>query len=135
MIVRHIPVDYCAQVWPNVTKYIADAQQYAGDDYTVDQVKGLICSGQWMLLVAVDEQGAIHGAAAVNFINMPNDRIAFITFIGGKLVSSKDTYAQMVQIFKQFGATKIQGAVRESMAIFSHRYGFEERYRIVEAKL
>jgi hypothetical protein len=135
MIVRHVPTDYCAQVWPNVTKYIDDARQYAGDDYTLDQIKGLVCSGQWMLLVAVDEQGAIHGAAAVNFINMPNDRIAFVTFIGGKLISSKDTYAQMVQIFKQFGATKIQGAVRESMAIFSHRYGFEERYKIVEARI
>jgi hypothetical protein len=135
MIVKHVNTSYCAQLWPSVEKHIAEAHKYGGDDYTLDQVKAFICRGDWLLLVAVDEQGAIHGAATVSFLNMPNDRIAFITFIGGKLISSKDTYAQMVQIFKQFGATKIQGAARESIARLWHRYGFEERYRIVEAKI
>jgi hypothetical protein len=135
MIVKHVHVNYCAQTWPFVEKYIVDALKYGGDDYTLDQIKAYVCSGQWLLLVAVDEQGALHGAATVSFLNMPNDRIAFITFIGGRLISSRDTYAQMGQIFKQLGATKIQGAARESIARLWHRYGFEERYRIVEAKI
>jgi len=135
MIVEHVHVNYCAQIWPIVEKYIAEALKYGGDDYTLEQTKAFVCNGQWMLLVAVDEQGVIHGAATVTFMNMPNDRIAFITFIGGRLISSRDTYAQMVQIFKQLGATKVQGAARESIARLWHRYGFEERYRIVEVKL
>jgi len=135
MIVKHVNVNYCAQVWPDVEKHIAEAQKYGGDDYTLEQVKSYVCTGQWLLLVAVDEQGAIHGAATVTFLNMPNDRIAFITFIGGRLISNKDTYAQMASIFKQLGATKIQGAARESIARLWSRYGFEERYRIVEAKI
>jgi hypothetical protein len=135
MIVKQIHVNYCAQVWPSVEKYIVEANKYGGDDYTLDQVKAYVCSGQWLLLVAVDEQGAIHGAATVSFLNMPNDRIAFITFIGGRLISNKETYAQMVKIFKSLGATKIQGAARESIARLWSRYGFEERYRIVEAKI
>ena len=135
MIVKHVSTNYCAQIWPSVEKHIAEANKHGGDDYTLDQVKAFVCRGEWLLLVAVDEQGAIHGAATVSFLNMPNDRIAFITFIGGRLISSKETYAQMVQLFKQFGATKIQGAARESIARLWHRYGFEERYRIVEAKI
>ena len=135
MIVKHVSTNYCAQVWPSVEKHIVSALEYGGDDYTLDQVKAFVCKGEWLLLVAVDEQGAIHGAATVSFLNMPNARIAFITFIGGKLISSRDTYAQMVQIFKQFGATKIQGAARESIARLWHRYGFEEKYRIVEASI
>ena len=135
MIVKQVHVNYCAQAWPNVKKHIAEALKYGGDDYTLEQVKLFVCNGQWLLLVAVDEQGAIHGAATVSFLNMPNDRIAFITFIGGRLISSRDTYAQMVKIFKQLGATKVQGAARESIARLWHRYGFEERYRIVEAKI
>ena len=135
MIVKHVNVNYCAQIWPLVEGYIVDANKYGGGDYTIDQVKAFICSGQWMLLVAVDEQETIHGAATVTFLNMPNDRIAFITFIGGKLISSRDTYAQMTNIFKQLGATKVQGAARESIARLWRRYGFEERYRIVEAKI
>jgi len=135
MIVKHVPINYCAQTWGSVEKYIKDALVYGGDDYTIDQVKAFVCSGSWLLLVAVDEQDVIHGAATVNFINMPNDRVAFITFIGGRLISSRDTYAQMVKILKHFGATKIQGAAREAIARLWHRYGFEERYRIVETKI
>ena len=135
MIVKHVSVNYCAQVWPSVEKYIIDALQYGGDDYKLDQIKAFVCSGQWLLLIAVDEQGAIHGAATITFLNMPNDRIVFITFIGGRLISNRDTYAQMVNIFKQLGATKIQGAARESIARLWSRYGFKERYRIVEAKI
>jgi hypothetical protein len=135
MIVKQVHLNYCAQAWSNVEKHIAEALKYGGDDYTLEQVKLFVCNGQWLLLVAVDEQDAIHGAATVSFLNMPNDRIAFITFIGGRLISSRDTYAQMVKIFKQLGATKVQGAARESIARLWHRYGFEERYRIVEAKI
>jgi hypothetical protein len=135
MIIRNVNVNYCAQIWPGIEKYIVEANKYGGDDYTLDQIKSFVCSGQWLLLVAVDEQGALHGAATVSFLNMPNDRIAFVTAIGGKLISSKDTYAQMVEIFKQLGATKIQGAARESIARLWSRYGFEERYRIVEARI
>jgi len=123
------------QVWPLVEKYIIDALQYGGDDYTLDQVKVFLANGQWILLVAADEQNVIHGAATVNFINYPNDRVAFITFIGGKLISNKDTFAQLKTVLNGFGATKIQGAAREAIARLWSRYGFEKRYIIVEAKI
>lgn len=135
LTVKAISPQYISQAWPLVEKYIADAQQYCGNDYTVEQVKVYLANGQWVLLVAADEEGAVHGAATVNVFNMPNDRIAFITFIGGKLISNKDTYSQMAGILKGFGATKIQGAARESIARLWRRYGFEERYRIVETKI
>jgi len=135
LTVRHIPVQFIAQTWPLVEKYIVDAQQYGGDDYTVEQVQVYLSTGQWVLVVAVDEQGVIHGAATVTFINYPKDRVAFITFIGGKLVSSKDVVAQLGIVLKGFGATKIQGAARESIARLWHRFGFEERYRVVELKV
>jgi hypothetical protein len=87
------------------------------------------------LVVAVDDEGAIHGAATVSFLNYPNDRVAFITFIGGKLISNKDTFEQFKNLLKANGATKIQGAAREAIARLWSRYGFEERYRIVETKI
>jgi len=133
--VAHIPTQYVAQAWPMIEKYIVEAQQYGGDDYTIDQVKVYLSTGQWILLAALDEQKQFHGAATVSFLNYPNYRAAFITFIGGKLVSNKDTFAQMSTILKELGATRIQGAARESIARLWRRFGFEERYRIVETKL
>jgi hypothetical protein len=126
---------YVSQVWPVVEEYLDSAQQYCGDDYTLDQIKVYVTSGQWVLVVAVDDAGKFHGAATVSFINYPNSRVAFVTFIGGKLISNKETFAQFKAILKVYGATKIQGAAREAIARLWSRYGFEERYRIVETNI
>jgi len=123
------------QAWPLVEGFLAQALEWGGDDYTVEQAKVYLARGDWMLVVAVDEENKIYGAAAVNFNSMPNDRVAFVVAIGGKLISSQDTYTQFTALLKAHGATKIQGAARESIARLWTRYGFKERYRIVEAKL
>jgi len=135
LVIRHVPVQYVNQVWPMVERFISNAQAYCGDDYTVEQVKVYVSSGQWLLVVAADYEGAIQGAATVSFLNYPNDRVAFVTFIGGKLISNKDTFGQFKDLLKANGATKIQGAAREAIARLWSRYGFEERYRIVETKI
>jgi len=133
--VKTVPVELVHQTWPLVEGFLAEALKWGEDDYTKEQAKALLAQGNWLLLVVVDEENKIHGAVSVNFINMPNDRIAFITALGGKLISNKDTHAQLCQVLKGYGATKIQGAARESVARLWHRYGFEERYIIVEAKI
>jgi hypothetical protein len=123
------------QTWPLVEGFLAEALKWGEDDYTSEQAKVMLANGQWMLVVAVDEENTIHGAAAINFNNMPNDRVAFVVAIGGKLISNQETYAQFTALLKAHGATKIQGAAREAIARLWTRYGFKERYRIVEAKI
>lgn len=133
--IQPVPVQYFHHTWPLVEKFIVDALQWGGEDYTLEQVKALLAKGEWLLVVAADEQNGIHGASAVNIFNMPNDRVAFVVAIGGKLISNQDTFSQFSTLLKSYGATKIQGAARESIARLWTRYGFKERYRIVEAKL
>jgi hypothetical protein len=135
LTIKPVPVSSFHQAWPLVEEFLEEALKWGEDDYTKDQAKALLAQGSWLLLVAVDEEQVVHGAASVNFINMPNDRVAFVTAIGGKLISNKDTYAQLCEVLKGFGATKIQGAARESIARLWSRYGFKERYIIVEAKI
>lgn len=135
LIVQPVPVAYFHQTWPLVEKFIGDALSWGGDDYTLDQVKNLLARGDWLLVVAADETNGIHGASAINLFNMPNDRVAFVVAIGGKLISNQDTFKQFSNLLKSYGATKIQGAARESIARLWTRYGFKERYRIVEAKI
>ena len=133
--VQLVPLSLIHTTWPLVKTFIEDALQWGEDDYTIEQAKVYITKGDWMLLVAVDEEGLIHGAAAVNVYNMPNARVAFVVAIGGRLISSDETYAQLCSLLKSFGATKIRGVARESIAKLWKRYGFEERYILVEAKL
>ena len=123
------------QTWPKVESFIeASVLQSDVDDYTVDQIKQLCVQGQWVLLVAV-EDGEIWGAGTILFYNRPNDRVALVTSIGGRLISSSDTFAQLKKFAVSNGATMIEGAVRESIARLWKRYGFTEKYRIVGVKL
>jgi hypothetical protein len=135
LTVHPVLLQHVHQTWPLVEGYLAEALKWGEDDYTAEQAKTYLAKGDWLLVVAVDEEKAIKGAAAINFFNMPNDRVAFVIAIGGKLISNQDTYKQFSELLKSYGATKIQGAAREAIARLWTRYGFKERYRIVEARL
>jgi len=133
MKIQHVDTTYIHQTWPLVQDYIKWALDYQ-TDYTLEHVKTFLSNGSWMLIVAADDSG-IRGAAVVNFINRPNDRVAFIVAMGGKLISSKETFTEFSALLKAFGATYIEGAARESIARLWTRYGLEEKYRIVGVKL
>jgi hypothetical protein len=135
MIAKPVPLEFAAQTWDLVVPHIQEAIKYSGGDYTIDQIKMFVLMGQWLLVVVVDEENNIYGACTVSFINYPNHRVAFVTAIGGKLISNKATFKQLCEIVKSKGATKIQGAARESIARLWRRYGFKERYITVEYKL
>jgi len=135
LIIRPVQPQYVHQTWPLVEKFIADAAQYGGDDYTVEQIKVFLANGEWLLVVAVDEQGAIHGAMTASFINYPNDRVAFVTATGGKMIINADSLEQLKAILKQMGATKIQAAARPAMVKLLSRTGFYERYTTVETRV
>jgi len=136
LTVQPVNVAHFHQTWPLVEKFLSDALKWGDDDYTIEQAKVNIANGVWMLVVAVDAENKIHGASIINIYNMPNDRIAFVVAVGGKLISSQEVYAQFCQLLKAHGATKIQGAARESVAkLWAKKYNFKERYRIVEAKI
>ena len=135
MKIQYVPVEYIHQTWPLVEGYVSSALEYSHGEYTPDQAKVYLSNGQWALYVAVDDAGALHGAGAVQFNNMPNDRVAFVMAIGGKLFTSRDTWQQFVDLLKARGATRVEGAARESIARLWKRYGFEEKYRIVGVAL
>lgn len=135
MIVQHVPVEFVAQTWPLVEKYISSAEKFGGDDYTADQIKVYLAKNLWTLLVAVDENNQVQGAATVAFQNYPNDRVAFVTTMGGTMMVNEEVLGGLKQALKGFGATKIQGAMRQSMVRLSKKIGFVERYTVVELKI
>lgn len=135
LIVQPVPVQHFHQTWPLVEELFAKANKYDSGDYTLEQIKGLLASGSWVLLVAVDEKNDIHGAAAISFYNMPNYRVGFITAMAGKAIVNKDVYEQVCSFIKANGATRIQCAARESAARLYKQVGMEERHIIMETKL
>ena len=109
---------YIHQTWPLVEGYIADSvNKGLGEgsaDYSVDNVLGYVSSGQWILIVAVEDSNVI-GAMTMSFINYPLNRVAFVTATGGRFIINKDTFEQLQTIAKYHGATKIQAMARPAM--------------------
>lgn len=138
LTIRHVEATHVQQVWPFVREYIAEAFAKGLDfpeetkDYNIDHVQAFLAMGQWTLMVAVDEQGQVHGACTISFINYPMHRVAFVTAIGGKLISNQDTFEQFSKILKAYGVTKIQGFAREAIVRLWKRYNFEPRHTLVE---
>ena len=133
--VQPVGTQYVHQTWPLVEDLFIRANKHDPGDYTVDQIKGLLASGSWVLLVAIDEEQNIHGAASISFFNMPNYRVGFITAMAGKAIVNEDVYGQVCSFIKANGATRVQCAARESAARLYKQVGMEERHIIMETKL
>jgi hypothetical protein len=135
MNIRTVGQQYINQTWHLVKGYIAESQKHGGGDYNTEHVKVYLTTGQWILIVAVDENNVIHGAMTITFNNYPNHRVAFITATGGRGIITRDTLKQLKEILKDLGATRIRSAVRPSMERLLYRVGFFKRYTIAETQI
>jgi hypothetical protein len=136
MIVQPVLTENISQVWSLVENYIAKALKFAKGDYNEEHAKVYLTNGSWQMFVAVDDDGSVNGACTVQFINRPNDRVAFVTAIGGKFISDSDTFGNFKEALKSYGATKIEGAARPSIKrLWESKLGFAEKYSIVETSL
>lgn len=138
MRIQPVSLEYVNQTWPLVEGYIASALD-DGDLgealYNLHHIRGYVTSGAWLLCVAVDENNTIHGAGTISFINHPIHRVAFVTTVGGRLISNRDTVEQVKNIARVNGATVLQAFGRPSIVRLWRRYNFESRNTLVEVLL
>jgi hypothetical protein len=133
--IKYVPLANVDQTWEFIEKYVESTIPFNGGDYTVDQIRLYLNTGQWLLIVAVNESNKILGAAGVSFVNFPNYRAGYVNFMAGKLICSKATYEEFCAILRSHGATRVRGAARDSAARLYAKFGLKERYKIVEAKI
>ena len=139
LTVKVVEPHFVQQSWPVVEQYIVAALKKGADfpeeyhDYNAEHVRGFLASGQWMLIVAVDEEEKVQGAATLSFISYPMHRVAFVTTMGGRLVTNTDTAEQLKRLVKAYGATKIQAYGRPSMVRLLQQKEFQVRNTLVEA--
>ena len=135
LTLKPVPLEYAAATWPLVEQMLEEAANFSNGDYNIEQVKLYVNTGAWTLLVAVDDENMIHGAAAVSFINYPNSRVAFVTCSGGKGIFNRGVVEQLCAIAKSMGATKVQATSRESVARLLQRAGFDRCAVVLDIKI
>ncbi len=135
MLVRRYNPKQIQSEWAVIEGYIADALTKSEcDEYGVEDVKSSLINEHLHLFVGV-EQDKIQGVIVISFVQYPKQKVAFICAYGGKFVTNKEAYKQLCLLFKAFGATKVQGYVRNSVARLTKRLGFVEKQILVEHKL
>jgi hypothetical protein len=135
LLVRRYSPKQIQSEWAVIEGYIADALTKSEcDEYDVENVKSSLINEHLHLFVGV-EQDKIQGVIVISFVQYPKQKVAFICAYGGKFVTNKEAYKQLCLLFKAFGATKVQGYVRNSVARLTTRLGFVEKQILVEHKL
>jgi len=137
--IRPVDTAYVNQTWPLVSGFIQESMERGESKesacYTADHILVYLTTGQWILIVAVDDDNVIHGAMTVSFVNYPLHRVAFITATGGKGIIDKDTFGQLKAIAKQYGATKIQAMARPAMVRLLQTCDMQPGNTMMEATL
>jgi len=129
-----VPTNQVQRFWYLAEPLLQKALDKGNDEFTADQLKLLVTLGQQQLLLVMKEDKC-YVAVTVQFINYPNDRIAYITYIGGK--NTRAGFEQFKQWAKEQGCTAIQGSTKyESIAkLWNRLYGYQKKYQLMELKL
>jgi len=136
LTLKSIPAKYVTMLWPQMEPHIADALEKAEvTEYDVGHVKEFLERGQWLAVGFFNDEDEMHGALTISFVGYPNERVAFVTAIGGRLLTDDENWDQLKNICRAHGADKLQAYSRESVARLWKRLGFENRAILVEAKL
>ena len=131
-----VPANYVYHVWDKVEPFITMGLANSGNEYTAEHIKVYLTRGEQVLVIVIDDEQTIHGAVVIEFTNFPNERVAFVTSVGGKMMTDKVLWAQFEDWLRQTGATVVRGAAYESVArLWRRAFGTETRYVIVEKKL
>lgn len=138
LTVKIVEQKYVQQFWPHVEQYIKSALEEGipypewSRSYNIHHIRAFLASGEWILLIASDEDNTIHGAMTISMMDCPLHRIAFVTATGGKFITNNETLQQLKDIVKYYGATKLQAYCRDSMVRYLKRFEFEPRNTLVE---
>jgi len=131
--VKVVAPNYIFDVWENIKEYLNASINVSGGDFTLDQLKFSLGRGEQTLLVSVNDKNVINGAMTVEFINRPNDRVMFITALGGNGIVNDETFSQVESWAKSQGATKASAWAQEAQArLYKLKANFNTVRMVVE---
>ena len=130
-----IPTNLIDHVWNHVEPFLSNGLLGSDAEYDINDVKTFLLERGWKLFAAIDEQGYVHGAAAVSFISFPNACVAHIGTIGGKMIINKNLINQFKDLLGSYGADRIQGQVNDAVERLYKRFGFQHKSVVVEMRI
>jgi hypothetical protein len=123
-------------VWADVENYLNASINVSEGDMTLDQLKLILVRGEQTLLVSVNEDDKLNGAMTIEFQNRPNNRVMFITALGGHGIVNNETFSQVESWARMQGATKVSAWAQEAQArLYKMKSNFNTVRMVVEKDL
>lgn len=136
MIVQVVAPNYIYQIWGIIEPYFKAANQFGVNDCTIDQLKLQLVSGAQTLLVALDSNDNIMGAAAIAMQSLPNHRVAVISAAGGAGITDLDVVQQVEAWAVAQGATKLRVWAKDAQArLYRMKLGLNAVATVMEKEL
>lgn len=130
-----VPTNHIHQFWDLASPHLQKAIDESNGEFTIDQLRQFVSQGQSDLLLIMDDKKVCHCAFTVQWIAYPNDRVAYITYLGGR--TNPVAWEQFVIWVKNNGGTKIQGSTNKESIVRLWRIKWEmkPKYTLMELKL
>jgi|DEB0MinimDraft_3_1074331.scaffolds.fasta_scaffold31718_2 hypothetical protein len=130
-----VPPQQIHKFWGISSPHLEKAIQTSSGEYTIDQLKVLVTQGKTTLLITLNENQICTGAATIEWLDYANDRVCYISYIGGKI--SQESWLQFVDWIIKSGGTKIQGSTSSPaiVRLWRMKFNMKPKYTLMELKL
>lgn len=135
MPLYHIDPRELPRVWPLVAPLLQKAIDLDPAATTIEQVEYSIRTGKAHLLAWEEPEEGITGAATVEFIDYPRERIAHVNLMGGRSVVRPHVFEEAMKWMRLHGATKAQCWARGTLVKMYEKMGMENTHQVMRIGL
>lgn len=123
------------QVWPIAAPMLQRAIDLDPDLITIEQVEFAVRTGRTYLLVWQDPEEGITGAATVDIIDYPRERVAHVSLMGGKSIVRTHVFDEAKNWMRYMGATTAQCWAKGTLVQMYEKMGMTNTHQVMREKL
>jgi hypothetical protein len=123
------------QVWPVVAPLLQRAIDLDPDLNKIEMVEYAVRTGRTFLLVWEEPGEGITGAAAVDLIDYPMERVAHGNLMGGKGIVRPHVIEELYKWMRLHGATTAQLWAKGTLVNMYEKLGLQVTHQVMRIKL
>lgn len=123
------------QVWSIVAPMLQRAIDLDPDLITVEQVEFAVRTGRTYLLVWDEPGEGVTGAATVDIIDYPRERVAHVSLMGGKSIVRTHVFDEAKNWMRYMGATTAQCWAKGTLVQMYEKMGMTNTHQVMREKL
>lgn len=123
------------QVWDTVAPMLQKAVDLDRNEITIEQVEYAIRTGKSYLLVWDEPDVGLTGAATVDLIDYPRQRVAHVNLMGGAGIVCPHVFEEAKNWMRACGATTAQCWARGSLVNMYEKMGMENTHQVMRIGL